>query len=350
MKPITRQLIPVLVTIASIFALGTVGFTVIEGWSVLDSFYMTVITLTTIGFSETHPLSAAGRLFTVILILVGLGGVVYGLTTVGELLVSVNLITRLRKRRMTNAIAKLNDHVIVCGFGRVGWTAARALSQSRRGVVIIENDPERVLEAIAEGFLVLDGDATRDEVLRDAGVERAWGLIAATGRDGDNLLMVLSARTLNDRLFIVSRSTTPDNESKMVRAGADRVVSPYQMGGRHMANIIMRPHITEFLDGVTLETGVELWLEELIINESAELAGKTVFDVDIRRRTGVNLIAVRKGATGALTMPDERTHLDAGDELIVLGTREQLATLAGLTGPQDLHTVRSPRALARRPR
>lgn len=339
MKTLIRQLLPLAAVIAGVFLLGTLGYMALEGWPLLDALYMTVITLTTIGFGETRPLDAAGRIFTIGLIVVGFGVVAYGLTAVTEIVLTANLGAQLRRRRMLRELSKVKDHIIVCGFGRVGWTAATSLRGSLRTVVVVDQDPALVARARDGGFLVLEGDATRDEVLREAGIDRAWGFMAATGRDADNLLMVLSARALNGGLFIVARSTVPDNEPKMIRAGANRVVSPYHMGGRHMANLMVRPHITEFLDVVTLESGVELWLEELVIADAADLAGKTVIESDLRRRTGVNLVALRKGQTGSLKVAGEDTLLEAGDELIVLGTREQLTALASLAGPQDVRDV-----------
>lgn len=335
MNSFRRHILPVMLSIVLLFMLGTLGYTLIERWPLLDAFYMTVITLTTIGFGEIHPLSPGGRLFTVALIFLGVSGVAYGLTTVGEFLFTANFGQRLRRRRMLQQIQRMTNHVIVCGYGRVGKTAALSLQEAKRSVLVVEHQPEQADVARADGFIVLEGDGTRDEVLRDAGIDRAWGLVVATGHDGDNLLIILSARALNPKLYIVARSTGPDNESKLRRAGANRVVSPYQMGGRHIANLIIRPHITEFLDVVTLDGGVELWLEELTIAPRSELDGQTVIEANIRRRTGVMLIAIRRGETGTTHMPDENTRFAAADELIILGTREQLARLEELTNRQQ---------------
>lgn len=341
MSSFRRQIIPIMAGVVSLFLLGTLGYILIEGWSLLDAVYMTVITLTTIGFAETRPLSAGGRVFTIVLIFLGVSAVAYSLKTLGEFFFTANLGQRLQRRRMMQNVRRMNDHVIVCGYGRVGMTAAHSLRSVRQGVLVVEQQPERAEAARQDDLWVLEGDATRDEVLRDAGIDRAWGLIVATGHDGDNLLIVLSARTLNAKLYIVARSTSADNESKMRRAGADRVVSPYQMGGRHMANLMIRPHITEFLDVVTLDGGVELWLEELTIAPQSDLVGQTVVEANIRRRTGVVLVALRRGETGAMYVPDENTRLAAADELMVLGTREQLAHLEKLTGPQTIRRIRS---------
>jgi voltage-gated potassium channel len=317
-----------------LFVGGTVGYILIEEWTLVESFYMTVIALTTVGFGEVRPLSPAGRVFTTFLILLGVGTVAYGLTTGVEVLLTSRLGEHLQKRRMTQQIKRLRNHVIVCGYGRVGQSAIDSLRDSNRDVVLIERNAEKAEEAINEGLIVVEGDATRDEVLRQAGVDHAWSLIVSSGDDSVNLFVVLSARALNADLFIITRSIDAENESKMRLAGADRVVSPYRIGGRHMANITIRPHVTDFFDVVTLDNGVELWVEELVIAPDSELVGKTVGEADVRRRTGVTLIALLHHNGERAITPDAETTLSAGDELIVLGTREQLARLGELTGTE----------------
>jgi voltage-gated potassium channel len=224
-------------------------------------------------------------------------------------------------------IRNLQDHVIVCGYGRVGRSALNMLRESSDSVVVIDQDEALVSEVREQSIAAVWGDATRDDTLREAGIERAGGLIASAGNDADNLFIVLSARTLNPKLHIVARTVNPENEAKMQRAGADRVVSPYQIGGRQMANILSRPNVTEFLDFVTLDSGLELWLEELRIGPDSPLAGQTVVEANLRRKTGATLVALLRSSSGATLTPDESTRLEAGDELIVLGTRDQLARL-----------------------
>ncbi|MCA9919765.1 MAG: TrkA family potassium uptake protein, partial [Anaerolineales bacterium] len=235
----------------------------------------------------------------------------------------------LRRRRMARTIGRMTNHVIVCGYGRVGQSAVTSLQNSKRQVVIIEKDAEKTAVLDQDSQLYLVGDATKDEVLHQAGIDRAWGLLICTGDDSRNLFIVLSARALNSDLYIVTRSVDAENERKMRRAGANRVVSPYQIGGQHMANIIVRPHVTDFFDVVTLDGGIELWVEELVIGENSSLIGKTVGKANIRQDTGVSIIAMWRG--GHSTIPDAQTMLHAGDELIVIGTREQLTKLEKLT-------------------
>ena len=322
----TLLLIPFL-----LFALGTVGYMLIEGWSVIDAFYMTAITLTTVGFGEVRTLTTGGRIFTVVLLVAGVAFVAYGL----EYLLTANLGDSWRKKRMTQTIENMQNHVIVCGYGRVGQSAVTSLQNSKRLVVIVERDVEKsaVLDELDLPYLL--GDATKDEVLQQAGIDRAWGMLVCTGDDSRNLFIVLSARALNSDLYIVTRSVDAENERKMRRAGANRVVSPYQIGGQHMANIIVRPHVTDFFDVVTLDGGIELWVEELVIGKDSRLIGQTVGEAKIRQTTGVSIIAMWRG--GRSTIPDAHTNLQMGDELIVIGTREQLSKLEELTGVELGH-------------
>lgn len=311
-----------------LFGLGTAGYMWLEGWSFSDAFFMTAITLTTVGYGEVRPLDDNGRLFTTLLILLGAFYLAFGL----EYLLSASIGGDFRRRQLIREIGKLKDHVIVCGYGRVGASAANSLRETgQRPVLIIEKEEGRVQQALEAGFLVLTGDSTDDDTLRGAGIERAWGVLVCTGDDSLNLFVVLSARSLNKDLFIIARSTET-NAAKMRLAGANRIVSPYQIGGRHMANIAVRPNVADFLDVVTLDGGRELWMEELVIAPDSVLVGQTLAEADIRKRLNVLLIAILRFATGSTVNPTGETRLEAGDEMIVLGTREQLAALVALAG------------------
>jgi voltage-gated potassium channel len=327
-----RKLLILILLPVSLVVFGTIGYYLIEGWSPLESLYMAAITLTTVGFSEVKPLSSSGQIFTVIFLFLGVGTLAYALNTAGQYLVESDLGKTLRRRRSRRMIEKLENHVVICGYGRVGQSAAKILIESQRALVIIERDDSLVDELQAEGIPVVHGDATRDITLREAGLERADGIMICTGSDADNLFIVLSARTLNPMLRIVVRSADAENQSKMRRAGADRVVSPYQLGGRFMARALTQPHVTEFLDVVTLHSGLELWLEEVMIEEGSPLAGHTVVEADLRRKTGATLVALVRQETGSTMTPDDKTRLLVGDELIVLGTRDQLGKLETMAG------------------
>ncbi|GAB4271946.1 MAG: potassium channel protein [Candidatus Promineifilaceae bacterium] len=330
MIDIRRRAASILFITVMLFVVGTAGYIFIEGWSLLDALYMTVITLTTVGFGEVLPLSAYGRFFTIFLIIGGVSIVAYSLTTTAELIVTGNIARSLRRRRMTKAINQLENHTIICGYGRVGKNAALSLTQNHKPVVIIDNDPQKIEKIIEDGFIAIEGDATNDDTLLQAGIQKAQGLIVSSSDDSLNLFIVLSARALNPDIFIVTRSINEANEPKMRRAGANRVVSPYQIGGKHMANIILHPHVTDFFDVVTFDGGIELWVEEVTIRPNSQLDGKTVGEMDIRRKTGVTLVALYRHQGQKAILPQADTRLHANDQLIVLGTREQLAKLVQL--------------------
>ena len=329
------RIIRLILLFVGVIALGTLGYFLIEGWSWGDALYMTAITLSTVGFGEVRSLSPAGRVFTILLIFAGVGLIIYFLSSMAEYLVSFNMEHEWRKRRSSNMVNKMKDHIIVCGYGQVGSSAAAALQESGRDVVVIDGNPRRVKIAHENDLAAIEGDATKDETLIKAGVERARSIIISTGDDSLNLFVVLSARSLNLDLYIIARANQSVNDEKLRRAGANRVVSPYQIGGQHMANIVIRPHVTDFFDVVTLSGGEEIWVEEQTLEPGCTLAGQSMVESDIRRQTGVTLIAIYRPESGTNIVPDSSTRLAEGDKLIVLGTRDQLASLQTLTGLQE---------------
>ena len=326
-----RRFAPVVVFLLLIVTVGTMGYTLLEGWTPVDAFYMTIITLTTVGFSEVQPLSSAGRIFTVVLIISGLTAIAYASRIIIEYLITTDVSHIWRHRRMKQQLNELSDHLIVCGYGRVGQNATETLTEGRRPFVIIDDDAEKVQTARNKDWLAIVGDATHDDLLREVGIEKAWGMLISTGSDVNNLFIVLSARALNPKLVIVARASEVGNEAKMLRAGADKVVSPYRIGGRHMANTLIRPHVTEFLDVVTLSSGLELWLEEIPLRQDSPLVDHSVIEANIRVRTGVTLVAIRRSSSGETISPDGNVKLAVGDELIALGTRDQLRELEQLS-------------------
>lgn len=306
-----------------LIAVGTLGYVAIEGWSVLDALYMTVITIGSVGYGEVAELSYAGRVFTIIFIVVGVGFVAASLTLLAETILSAELRGEIREAQMNARLEKLNDHVIISGYGRVGRQATEILMQEKqREIVIVDTDAKLVEQLQNEGKLAIEGDATDDDVLLRAGVERAWGLLVSLGQDADNLFIVLSARALNENLTIVARSSRLENERKMLHAGADRVVSPYSIGGQRMANSLIRPHLTNFLEGLTVKDGVEVWLDEMFVEPGSRVIGETVARLDLRQRTGVTLLAILRGPD--VFRPDAKTFIEAEDQLILIGTRAQL--------------------------
>ena len=315
--------------LAGIMVVGTVGYVVL-GFSVLDALYQTVTTVTTVGFKEVQPLSAAGQLFTIVLILAGVGTALYTLTVGLELIVEGHVGAAMEKRRMQKHIAGLHDHVVLCGWGRVGRSIAKALEDGNRSLVVVDSDPERV--ATIEHHPWILGDATHDDVLHDAGIGRASALVAALSTDAANLFVTLSGRALRPDLFIVARAREESSVAKFTRAGADRVVNPQEIGGARMAAFVVHPHVTEFLDVVMRDRSIELRLEEIVVPDGSPFVGRSLRGAQVRDRTGALVLALRNPDGTFLTNPDPDTELVAGQILIAIGTDEQLQSLVAAVG------------------
>lgn len=330
---IVRRLVNPLLMLASVVLVGTFGYTLIEGQRPLDALYMSVITITTVGFQEVQPLDEAGKLFTIFLILFGVGSFTYLATTVANYFVAGEIMGLLEQRKMQKQIAQLNEHFIVCGYGRMGVQVAREFRREHTPLLVIEKNEETARKAIDDGFLAIAGDAENDNVLREAGVERARGLAAVLDADADNLMVTLSARAMNEKLFIVTRINAEINESKLMAAGANRVLFPHGLGGRRIAQMAIRPNVTEFLEVVMHDEELELWLEETTVGIESKLDGCAIGDAHIRRSTGANVVALRQRTGRLLTAPTPDTKLQAGDIIVALGTRAALAELRALTRP-----------------
>lgn len=306
---------------------GAIGYVVL-GFGVLDAAYQTVTTVATVGFREVRPLSSAGKIFTIVLILVGVGTALYTFSVVLETLVEGRLSEVFGRRRMERAIAGMSGHVVVCGWGRVGRSVGRFVGGARQDVVVIDHASARVADMAYPTVL---GDATDDTVLLRAGVERARALVAAVDTDAGNLFITLSARALNPGLFIVARARLDDSEAKLLRAGADRVVNPQQIGGARMAAFVRQPAVAEFLDVVMHDGSLEFRLEEVTIPDASTLVGATLRDARVRDRTGALVLAIRKADGRFVTNPSPDTRLQHGDRLIAIGTATQLSALSSAT-------------------
>ncbi|MET0711748.1 MAG: TrkA family potassium uptake protein [Jiangellaceae bacterium] len=311
--------------LATVTLVGTIGYVVL-GFGALDALYQTVTTVTTVGFREVEPLGRSGQIFTIVLILAGVGTALYTLTVLLELLVEGHLGWAIERRKMDKRIAALRGHVIVCGWGRVGRAIARELSAAGKGLVVVDNDAERI--ATIGSHLYVHGDASDDDVLMKAGIERADALIAAVSTDPANLFITLSGRSLQPDLFIVSRAREENSQPKLERAGANRVVNPQEIGGARIAAFVLRPHVTEFLDVVMHEREIELRLEELHIEERSPLAGLSLAGAKVRERTGALILALRDEQHNFITNPTPDTVIQPGRVLIAIGTPTQLASLA----------------------
>jgi len=340
--PLFRRRIFMLVSLlAAIIFIGTSGYVTLEGWSPLDAFYMTVITLTTVGFGELYPLSAAGRIFTVMLIVSGVGLVAYASSTVVQTLISGELQAEILARRRQRMLEKLNNHHIVCGFGRMGQHIVTELQQQKKEFVVVDNDPAAVEAARRQGIFAVLGDASDESVLAQAGIMRARSLIAAINSDAGNVFIVLTARAMRSDLIIVSRVNYDNAESKLRRAGANEVISPYLIGGRRMVHYVERPGVVRFLDELMQSPELELWIEEFEVQPGSALADKSLAEAQLRSRTGVNVLAVHCPGQTISTQPNVETHLPPGTKLIAQGTRAQLQALTemvkrgALSGPEE---------------
>lgn len=324
---IRRRLTWFLAALFTIAGAGTIGYMAIEGWNFTESFYMTVITLSTVGFSEVRELSDAGRLFTTGLIVAGVAAVAYVFSAFGQYVISGELTGTLRSRRMQQRIDALSKHYLVCGYGRVGQQVVKDLRTKGHACVVVEERETKIAD-VDPDLLWVAGRADDDDVLKRAGIERAAGLVAATGDDPTNLYVTLSAHTLNPQAVIVARANDPAAEPKLLRAGASHVISPYIISGRRIATQLLYPSLTDFLDVVMHSGQLELWLEECIVWAGSDLHDKTVAEASVRSRYGANILAVRRaGEDGTITNPPSDLRFAPGDVLIALGTREQLAAL-----------------------
>ncbi|RPI78055.1 MAG: potassium channel protein [Desulfobacteraceae bacterium] len=312
-----------------IISIGTYGYHLMEGWSYIDALYMTVITLATVGYGETHPLSTAGRIFTIFLIFSSVGTMGYAIASLTKFIVEGEFNQLLRGRRMSSQIANMKDHIILCGAGPTGMYIAEELSKTNTPFVLIERNPEtlkHVMNMIGDMPYIL-GDAAHDDTLLQAGIERAKGLIAVLGEDKDNVFIVLSARSLNSKLRIVARVIEEENTEKFRKAGADEIVSPNAIGGLRMASIMIRPSVVSFLDQMLRVSNQVLRVEELRVDDMPDMKGRTLEQTNMARKTGLLVLAVKSADGQYQFNPGAHYVLQGGDVLIVMGAREQLQAL-----------------------
>ena len=300
------------------------------GFSPLDALYQTVTTVSTVGFREVEPLDGVGKLFTIVLILLGVGTALFTLGALVEALVEGQLRAMVGRRRMDKRISSSEGHVVVCGYGRVGRAFADYAAGNGLHVVVVDNDPERVRDI---EFETVVGDVNDDAVLVAAGIERARALVAALASDADNLVLTLTGRSLRPELFIVSRCRYDATEQKLRLAGADRVVNPQRIGGQRMAAFVASPHVAEFLDVVMHDGSLEFRLEEVVVPAGSPLGGRTLRDTHVRDRTGALVLAIRAPDGSFNTNPEPGTVIEAGDVLIAIGTAAQVTALAAAVRP-----------------
>jgi voltage-gated potassium channel len=313
--------------LAIVVVVGILGYTFIEKWTVLDSIYMIVITLFTVGFKEVHPLSPAGKIFTIFIIVGGVGSAIYAAGQVVEIIVEGEMTGYRKRRNMDKKIKEMKDHYVICGFGRVGHQVAQVFETSQVPFVVIDPKKETLDELEAKGTPVLIGDATDDTVLMAAGINCARGLIACSDSDVANVYVTLSARQLNSGLYIVARASLKDTEKKLTMAGANRVISPYFISGVRMAAMATRPVAIDFLDLVTHSGLVDFSLFQITIPTGSPLNQKSIAEADIRNTSGALVLAIRKSDGSFDLHPRETSRIDTNDVLVVLGTQEQFDLL-----------------------
>jgi voltage-gated potassium channel len=316
--------------------IGITGYTIIEGLSFTEAVYMTVITVATVGFKEVAPLSELGMLFTSFLIVISFGIFVYAVTTFTRIIIDGVIRNYYRDRKMIKRINKLTNHVIICGYGRNGKQAALDLSIHKVPYIVIENSPE-IIETITESeqILYIEGDATKDEVLQQAGILDAMAMITTLPVDADNLYVVLTAKEINPEIKIISRASNESSDIKLKRAGANNVIMPDRVGGQRMAKLVTQPDIVEFLDFMMLQEPGNVIIEELSLDSLANCyEGKSMNELEQRNNTGANIIGLRKPDRSYIINPSNEVILSCDDQLFVLGTVEQIRQLENLLGSE----------------
>jgi len=330
MSRLARRLAYILLSIAATLTIGTVGFTIIEHYPPFDAFYMTLTTMTTVGYMEVHPLHTAGRIFNSFLIFFGVATIFIAIGAMTQTIIEIEFGDAIGRRRAKRMIDKLKDHFIICGFGRVGRGAAAELQHAGVPFVVVDISPERSERAMLAGILSVVADSTRDDTLRQVGVDRARGLVAALSTDADNLFVLLSAKGLNPKIYVATRAAEEGAEEKMRRAGADAVFAPYALTGHRLAQSLLRPHVVQFLDFTTKTIGLDVVIEQVRVSEHSEVVSRTIQDMQIRRATGLIVMAVRKREGEMLFNPPAETPIQGGDYLIVMGRPENLRSLEAL--------------------
>ncbi len=313
-----------------VLIIGTMGYMLLEKWYLLDALYMTVITITTVGFKEVRTVSEPGRIFTVVLIFMGMGIMAYTLGMAAQFMVEGEIRSILGRRKLGSRIKSLKKHYIICGYGRIGRIIAQELKSKGIPILVIDSDPESQSALDHHDMPYIIDDATSEEVLIEAGIERAKGLIAVVLSDADNLFITMTARGLKPDLFILARADEEHAQKKLLRAGADHVVLPYLMGGRKMAQTILRPAVADFLDLTIHDKDIELNMEGLQVKEVSKLNGITLIDSGIRQKMNVIVVAIRKSDGEMMFNPCSEACIEAGDTLIALGQSSELDRLASI--------------------
>jgi voltage-gated potassium channel len=314
--------------ILAMVSIGIAGFIIIENYSFLEAFYMTIITIATVGFQEVRPLSDSGKVFTAFLIITSFGTFAYAISAITKYVVEGEFNYYYKFFKVNNTISKLSNHVVICGYGRNGKQAATVLHSNKQSFVIIEKNEVLVEQVREHGFLCIQGDCTQDEILHKTGINNARALTTTLPIDADNLFVVLTTRSINPKLTIISRASDDNSDKKLKIAGANNVIMPDRIGGAHMASLVIKPDVIEFLDHITAQGGPNINLEEIVFNELPEhLRNHTIKDLEVRNKSGANIIGFKTAHGEYVINPLAETKIIPGAKLFVLGTPDQVAKL-----------------------
>ena len=303
---------------------GTIGYMLIQGWDPLTSLYTTVLTISTVGFTEVVQLTTWGRIFTMALIIGGLGVVAFSFSALTQWVVEGQLRRLLGRRKLDSHIAKLKDHYLICGFGRCGAQVCDELSESNVPFVVIEKREDLITRMEQIGYLYVQGDATDEGVLLKAGIEAAAGIVTTVSSDADNVFIILAARELNPNITIVARAIEEGSETRILRAGANRVISPYKITGRRIANAIVRPAVIELVEMTVMDPKMDITMEQILVKKDSPIEGKTLEQSRIRQEYGLIVIGIKKSAGGMVFNPSHQEVMEAGDLLIAMGSRAEM--------------------------
>ncbi|MEK7271377.1 MAG: potassium channel protein [Nitrospirota bacterium] len=326
---IQQQIIRPIIVIIFVISFGTIGYSIIERWNPFDSLYMTIITLTTVGYGEVHPLSKAGKFFTIILILSGVGAMLYALGIGAKTLIEGELREILGRKKVSKIIEGIRNHYIICGYGRMGKIISKEMSSHGAHFVVIEKSAE-VLAIVDKDILAIQGDSTQDAILKGAGIEKAQGLISVLSSDADNLYVVLSARGLNPKLRIAARASEEGVEQKLIRAGADNVISPYHIGALRIAHTMLKPAVVDFIEFATKKGNIELQMEEIKVKEDSHIMGLSLDECGMRKELGIIIVAIKRASGEMEFNPTSASIIKQGDTLIAMGEVSQLKKLEQL--------------------